>query len=53
MLDEYNRDRPGASCYIEPGGYMGRFSPAFLDPLRLRFARLAAQRATAAVARDR
>ena len=31
---------------------MGRFSPAFLDPLRLRFARLVARRATRPVARD-
>ena len=53
MLDEYNRDRPGASYYIEPNGYMGRFSPAFLDPLRLRFAQLVAQRATKGVARDK
>jgi hypothetical protein len=53
MLDEYNRDRLGASYYIEPGGYMGRFSPAFLDPLRLRFSRLVAKQATTAVARDK
>ena len=53
MLDEYNRDRLGASYYIEPSGYMGQFSPAFLDPLRLRFAKLVAEQATAAVARDR
>ncbi|WP_308917163.1 hypothetical protein [Jannaschia sp. LMIT008] len=53
MLDEYNRDRLGASYYVQPNGYMGRFSPAFLDPLRLRFARLVAARVSAAVARDR
>ena len=53
ILDEYNRDRLGASYYIEPNGYMGRFSSAFLEPLRLRFARLVATRATAAVVRDR
>ena len=53
MLDDYNRDRLGGSYYVAPDGYMGRFSPAFLDPLRLRFARLVAARATSAVARDR
>lgn len=53
MLDDYNRDRLSGSYYIDPYGYMYRFSPAFLAPLRVRFAQLIAAPATYAVARNR
>jgi len=37
VLDEYNRDIVGQSCYLEPEPPLGRFSRAFFLPLLKEF----------------
>jgi hypothetical protein len=52
MLDEYNHDHLETSFYLEPNGYIGKFSSAFHKQVLSRFVQAAKERRVRRISRN-